>query len=260
MPWTFAHPAAIVALRRWCPAYLSLPALVVGAIAPDVGHYVGQTWLAHDAHTLAGSFVLCLPIGFALLGLLYLLRRPLCHLLPQPHRGMLEPLIDPRVRLRIADLIRFAASILLGAWTHIAWDAFTHPSGWAVVRVEWLRQRVFTVGETNVPVYWVLQHASTLAGVVVLVVVYAQWARRLGKGPLLAVERDDRWRHAIVAALSIASVAIAGALALDRSTAFDSFDMRGFVFLFAVHAAALFIPMLVATALACYAVRPAGSR
>ncbi|MFX7840593.1 DUF4184 family protein, partial [Acinetobacter baumannii] len=29
MPWTFAHPAAMLPLRRLCPRWLSWPALVL---------------------------------------------------------------------------------------------------------------------------------------------------------------------------------------------------------------------------------------
>ena len=36
MPFTLAHPAAVLPLRRW----LWFPGLVAGAVAPDVGYYL----------------------------------------------------------------------------------------------------------------------------------------------------------------------------------------------------------------------------
>ena len=42
MPWTFAHPAAILPLRSLCPRWLSFPALILGAMAPDISYYVGM--------------------------------------------------------------------------------------------------------------------------------------------------------------------------------------------------------------------------
>ena len=39
MPWTFAHPAAILPLRRFCPAPLDFSALVIGSMVPDLGYY-----------------------------------------------------------------------------------------------------------------------------------------------------------------------------------------------------------------------------
>ncbi len=33
-------------------------------------------------------------------------------------------------------------SLLLGAWTHNFWDAFTHEHGWFVERIPWLQQPV----------------------------------------------------------------------------------------------------------------------
>jgi hypothetical protein len=37
MPWTFAHAAAVLPLRRCCPRRLHFPALVIGSLTPDFG-------------------------------------------------------------------------------------------------------------------------------------------------------------------------------------------------------------------------------
>ncbi len=69
MPWTFAHPAAILPLRRRLP----LAALVVGSISPDIGYYLGLYPLATFAHSGLGLLMACLPMGAAALVVWHLL-------------------------------------------------------------------------------------------------------------------------------------------------------------------------------------------
>ena len=42
MPWTFAHPAAVLPFRRIVGRQLPLLGLVVGSMAPDMGYFAGQ--------------------------------------------------------------------------------------------------------------------------------------------------------------------------------------------------------------------------
>jgi Domain of unknown function (DUF4184) len=49
MPWTLAHPAAVLPLRPLCPHRLSFGALVVGSVSPDIGYYVSCFDLARAA-------------------------------------------------------------------------------------------------------------------------------------------------------------------------------------------------------------------
>ena len=86
MPWTFAHPAAVLPLRRFCPSPLNLAGLIVGSLTPDFGYYIGSSELALFAHSLVGSVYACLPAGLVLLIVFYIVRTPLCFMLPEPHR------------------------------------------------------------------------------------------------------------------------------------------------------------------------------
>jgi hypothetical protein len=57
MPFPVAHLAAVLPLRRYCPRYLSFPALVVGSLSPDLGYLFGHLhtdWFSH--RFWAGSF------------------------------------------------------------------------------------------------------------------------------------------------------------------------------------------------------------
>jgi hypothetical protein len=251
MPWTFAHPAAILPLRRFCPWPLNLAALAIGALTPDFGYYIAVDGLAVPAHTLLGSAVVCLPSGWLLLALFYLVRKPVWYLLPQPHRGLLQPLTAIAPPLRAGSLLAASASIVIGAWSHIAWDAFTHRTGWIVARVALLQERVPGFESVNVHVFHVLQHLSTAAGIAVLVIAYHRHARRAGVGSLFTLTRDDLWRHALFATIVLASLAIAIPLsAAEAMTPGGDLALRAFTFELAVKGMSIFMAMSIGAAIA----------
>jgi hypothetical protein len=163
MPWTFAHPAAVLPLRTF--KRRSFGALVIGSLAPDIGYYFGGFDLAAVAHTPLGILTLCLPTGLVLIALVRLLHRPVANLLPGPHRlallslPQMPRLTSPRVAWQIS------ISVLIGAITHVAWDSFTHGTGYFVSIWPWLRAPILVLGTRTLPLYEVLQHASTALGV-----------------------------------------------------------------------------------------------
>jgi len=128
MPWTFAHPAAIVPLRSLCPRWLSFPALILGAMAPDFSYYVGMhgQWRTF-CHTPEGILTACLPLSLLLLALLLRFAAPLTVLLPEPHRALVRGQLQPPPHPAWRAWAVAALSVLIGAATHVLWDSFTHP-------------------------------------------------------------------------------------------------------------------------------------
>jgi len=177
MPWTLSHPAVVLPLRRFSPQPLDFAALVAGSMTPDFGYYIDRFDLAYFAHTLPGSFFACLPTGVIFLLTYYLFCRPVCYALPSPHRQSLLPLC-PALPTNARRWAIIMLSLLLGAWTHNFWDAFTHEHGWFVDRIPWLQQPVLQVLSTTVCTYLVLQELSTVIGFVIVVAAYGLWLRR----------------------------------------------------------------------------------
>jgi len=239
MPWTFAHPAAVLPMRRLCPRHLHFTALVIGSLMPDFGYHFGLFALATYAHTLAGSLLVCVPIGFALLTGFSAVREPLWHLLPQPHRDALEPLVSQPWAPDIGNVLRSCISILLGAWSHIAWDSFTHRTGWSVEHLAALQGTVAMPWIGEVPVYEALQHLSTLVGLAALVAAYCAWLGPQRRPSLLAIARDDRWRYAVL--LSLAACSAGTALLLALHPFGESLPAQVFLFRLAVYGAVLFM-------------------
>ena len=253
MPWTFAHPAAVLPLRRYCPRHLSFPALVVGSLTPDLGYYVPGAEFATHAHSFSGSVLICLPLGLMVLAVLCLLRKPLCYVLPQPHRAALMPLSEVPVTLTLSRLIKVAVSLVLGACTHIIWDAFTHKRDLIGLHIEALQAPLFNVGATGVPVYYLTQWLSTLAGTAILLIAYRRWLRRASTSLRHVATHEDRWRRALLIAIAAIALVIAVPLALDVAARFNgAFAAAVMMRCIAVFGTVAFALLVCASAVCCY--------
>ena len=193
MPYTLSHPLAVVPLRRWCPERRSFAALVVGSMSPDFGYFVNQFPAAAFAHSLPGTFLICVPTGLAVLGFFYLVRRPLCFVLPEPHRDALTRLAMAHRRLSIRELVVAAISVLLGAWTHTIWDSFTHSYGWPVHQIGCLHSQLGQIGSKEIFGYTLLQHLSTIIGGSGLILFYYLWLRRQPRSQAAETNRFRRF-------------------------------------------------------------------
>lgn len=203
MPFTFSHAAAVVPFSR---RGLVLSALVVGSMAPDFEYFLRLERTATISHTLPGLFLFCVPGGLVVLSLFhFLLKRPLLTLLPASHQQRLLPVTRPFTLLPARRLLLILLSLALGAFTHLAWDSFTHRSGWMVQQLPWLKTVIVQTPLGRLQVYKALQHGSTLAGLGLLVCWYARWYRRAPAPPLPASPLPAVARLSIVALIALAA-------------------------------------------------------
>ncbi|QFU86956.1 DUF4184 family protein [Amycolatopsis sp. YIM 10] len=180
MPFTFAHPAAVLPLRR----VLWLPGLVAGALAPDVAYYLPIPGGSEITHSLGGVFWADLALGIVLLLIGWAVLAPLLALAPDGVRARVEV----RSGLRVAAW-RLAVSIVVGALTHVVWDAFTHVHGPAVRHWAWLRTSV--VGPHRL--YNVIGYVSSAGGLLVLALAAVRWYRLAPAGnPATGLPRRTR--------------------------------------------------------------------
>ncbi len=225
MPWTLSHPAAVLPLRRLSPRLLDFPALVLGSMTPDIGYSISRFDLATFAHTLPGSFLACIPTGLILLFIFYLFCKPISYALPSPHRQALLPCCPtfPRQPLRWGIIL---LSLLLGAWTHIFWDAFTHEHGWFVVRIPWLQQVAGHIGSTTIYMFLVMQELSTVVGLVILLLSYRSWLRH--RPPAAARHSiSDTWRYWFWTTIALVSLLVTLPTAMHYAA---SVPLHGFPF------------------------------
>ena len=169
MPFTLAHPAAVLPLRG--VRHLRMAPLIVGAMVPDLPYFLpgGIARYVPFTHAFVHSFTINLALGYALLASLVVLQRPLTALLSARARALCLRALSPF--RRPIEWAFAAPAILLGVWTHLLWDSFTHRDGWIVHRIPALGAPL-VIGYYHGTVYHALQYLSSVVGLCVVVLWY----------------------------------------------------------------------------------------
>jgi hypothetical protein len=179
MPFTLAHPAAAIPLRRVLGSYAVFSALVIGSLTPDLSYFLPVRIPHVASHSPAALFWFCLPVGFVVYVVFHAcLKRPLVSLLPSYLRRRLIPVVEPAGGLPAARPAAIAASLLAGAASHLLWDTLTH-SGAPLVRGLGRLAQPF-LGAAVRPEFGenTLQLLSTALGFLLLGVFSLRWLRR----------------------------------------------------------------------------------
>ena len=206
MPFTLAHPAAVLPLRH--VRFLRTAPLVIGAVTPDVPYYLPLGPGGHalrlrlETHSLVSSCTVDLALGLVLLMAAVLLREPLTALLPARARWLTLQALEP-FRRRATEWLLAPLAILVGVWSHLLWDSFTHPEGWAVRHFAALSDTV-TIGWYTGAMFHLLQYLTSALGLLVI----AWWYRRAQVPPGALAGHDSRRAHAGPALLLIAGAAL----------------------------------------------------
>lgn len=178
MPFTVSHAAAVLPLQSFRNFHLPLAALMVGSLSPDFSYFVPDPYADIQSHTLRGVFTFCLPTSLLVwLFFVSVLERPTLAFLPDDWRRR----IAPSARLSPRSLLLAAVAAIIGAFTHLIWDTFTHASTPVTNIFTPLRAPLFEAGGLTVRVYFALQVLSSVFGLAVLGI----WARNIRKRPLL---------------------------------------------------------------------------
>ncbi len=181
MPFTFSHPVAAVPFRRWG---LNLSALIVGSMAPDFEYFLRLSASSHFGHTLPGLFLFCVPAGLLALWVFHAISKyPMFSLFPVTHQERLVKHLDSFSYRSVKEFRIIIISLLIGAVTHIVWDAFTHSYGWAVQQFPVLSLPLLTTSQGTLRIYKVLQH-SGFVGMLILLYWYLKWMKNAPKFPV----------------------------------------------------------------------------
>ncbi|MFF2961385.1 DUF4184 family protein [Streptomyces sp. NPDC057963] len=206
MPFTLSHAAAVLpGLRRNGTARgpLLATALVAGSFAPDMTYYAdtaipGAMEFGQVTHSVGGVFTVDVLITGALVALWLLLREPLVALLPRAWQGRVHAFVRGRLHAsgpaawRVRDGGWFVLSAVIGAATHVVWDAFTHHDRWGVRLVPVLDGSV-----GGYPVFQLVQYGSSAVALALLTWFTASGLRRTGACPappsVPVLGRRGRW-------------------------------------------------------------------
>ncbi|MFE5328941.1 DUF4184 family protein [Embleya sp. NPDC056575] len=259
MPFTLSHIAAVLPLQgatrtgttvgagagRHGPLIAS--ALAFGAMAPDVILFVNLDFLPMRADRRAthelwpGVLGLNIVLTALLVLAFHLLARPLLVLLPDRIRAALEEPLRPRVPGRWYAAARarrpllremlvvsawFVVSAVLGGLSHLAWDAWTHHDDPGVAHVLPELRREF-LGLR--PGYVLLQHISTVVGLVACSVWTWRWIGRLPQRPVTGPRMPVAGRWAVLGALVlVGAIGAARALLPFPDGRVPAFEVLGF--------------------------------
>ncbi|MEV7235470.1 DUF4184 family protein [Streptomyces sp. NPDC051020] len=202
MPFTLSHAAAVLPVIRrngTGRGPLVASALVAGSFAPDMTYYAdtaipGAMEFGAVTHAVWGVFTVDVLITAAVVALWLLLREPLVALLPQPWQGRVYTFVrgERRGPWGVPDGAWFVLSAVLGAGSHVVWDAFTHHDRWGTRLVPVLGESI-----GGFPVFQYVQYGSSAVALTVLTWFTVSGLRRTGARPapppLPALDHRDRW-------------------------------------------------------------------
>ncbi len=132
---------------------------------PDFEYFLRLEPKSVHSHTLEGVFYFDLPLGILIAFLFHnLVKNSLFENLPLFLKNRLYGFKDFHWNSYFKKhYLVVVFSLILGVFSHVFWDTFTHNTGFFVEKLSVL-QSTFTVMNFEIPVFKFLQHSSTLLG------------------------------------------------------------------------------------------------
>src|SRR5215831_17989502 len=173
MPFTLSHAAAVIPFRR---THLVPSALVMGCFAPDFSYLLSLSRRVPFSHTLAGMFLLDFPLAMVALWLFHtFMKQRMLMFVPNGFRQRIKASATGFSFWPAKHLALIVASILVGAATHLVWDAFTHNTSWLYQNWSFLRRPVELPHIGEMQMYKLLEYGSSAFGLVVVAIWIWYW-------------------------------------------------------------------------------------
>lgn len=215
MPFTLSHAAAALPFRKLNPVW---PALVIGTFAPDLQYFIWISDEDRSGHHFPGIVLLSLPLALLLLWLFeWCVKGPAIELLPDTVQCRLQDKVAP---LSFGGWARFGSIVLwiaIGIATHVVWDWFTHFRTWITAHWAVFSYQVPVPFHGPVVMTKLLQHVSTVLGILVLAVWLVGWYRKTAPVPRASLRSMSSIRKvAIVFTMSLIALLAGYPLAMLR--------------------------------------------
>jgi hypothetical protein len=179
MPFTISHIAAVLPGYRPLSRAHMFTAAVIGSMVPDFGLLIPGQLFRWQTHSLPALFTFCLPVGLAAYWLTLLLIRPaVLEVAPNGAYGRLRAAPAAASLTRFSAWLYAAAGLLLGAITHVVWDAFTHEDARGVRMFPLLTDYGPQMEGHTFQLYRWLQYGSSVVGLAVVTAWLILWLRR----------------------------------------------------------------------------------
>ena len=166
MPFTIAHPAIILPLRK--SKSFSMTALITGSIVPDFEYFLQMREVDNVGHHWYGILFFDFPMALLFCFLFHnLLRNTLLVNIPSTFRNRFYGAYsfdwNNYAKTHKSQIV---LSLLLGIVSHLLWDGFTHHDGIFVLLIPSLSANI---GFAHKPVYFLLQVLFSIAGLFVVI-------------------------------------------------------------------------------------------
>lgn len=194
MPFTLAHPSAVVFIKN---RYLNLFGLILGSMAPDFIYFLLFNPSSNLGHTFIGFIILNLPICFLLNYLIFkFVKDAFIINLPTFISKYYIYLLNYTNDIKsFKEAIVFTYSCIIGMLTHAIWDTCTHKTGYFVIHINFLRNKIDILG-LQIPIFKIIQHGSTVIGFLILI-LYLYSIRKLSNKNLNKI--NNKFRYHIIA-------------------------------------------------------------
>ena len=166
MPFTFSHPAIVLPLKNIFGKWVSLTGLIIGSLTPDFEYFLRMRIQSEYSHTIIGTLWFNLPLGILLCFLFHnIIKNPLIENSPNFVQSRITELKKLNwKKYFIENWTVVCVSIVIGAYSHIFWDSFTHSNAFFTNYFS-LDRKVFN---TKISIFKLLQHLSTLIGGIII--------------------------------------------------------------------------------------------
>lgn len=212
MPFSFSHPAIVLPLKKVRPGWFSSTGLITGSIAPDLPYFLAMSGSWDFGHTLAGIFLLDLPLSFLAAIIFHQwFRNSLIRHLPSPlDRKYSDRLAFDFLTYLKKGWLLFAVSAFIGVVSHLVWDDFAKPEGLVLYYLApSFLGHVVEVGPVEAPVYLLIERAGSIVGLAVMVwVVFRKTEQPVAAAPVSAGSKSLYWASIILVTAAIVAVTV----------------------------------------------------
>ena len=173
MPFTIAHPAIVIPFTFLPKKWFSITGLILGSMLPDFEYFIRFQIKSTFSHTILGTFYFCLPLGLILAYVFHnYVKKRLIYNLPYIFQKKCSVLLSLNWNNYLKkNMLVVMYSLIIGSFTHLFWDGFTHHDGYFVTKIPQLCD-VISINQFDFYAYKILQHLSTLIGVIMLSIAF----------------------------------------------------------------------------------------
>lgn len=183
MPFTISHLGAVLPFSRYLKSRQMLSAAIIGSMAPDFGIFMPWHLQRMETHGIFALVKFILPVGLVSYWMFQcIIKRALIAVLPDRAYLLARPFIAAADIRKLLAWLLATAGILLGALTHLMWDAFTHEGARGMRMMPALDELMLGVGGHHLAGQRLLQDVSSLVGFAIIG-LWIAWALRGSTAP-----------------------------------------------------------------------------